>query len=231
MIGPPAAINATLYPNLSFNFIRDIAPVAALVRVPYVVVVEKSFPAASMDELIAYAKTKPGKISMATPGNGTGPEMAGELFKMMTGIDMVTVRYRGDAPALTDLMAKQVDVYFAALPPTLEFIKAGRLRALAVTTATRSDVLPEVPTVGEVLPGFEASWLSGVGAPASTPGEIVERLNRETNACLAAPLIKERLAMLGGAPLPLAAAEYKKLMADEIEKWAAVIRAANIRPE
>ena len=231
LIGPPAAINATLYPNLSFNFIRDIAPVAALVRVPYVVVVEKSFPAASMDELIAYAKAKPGKISMATPGNGTGPEMAGELFKMMTGIDMVTVRYRGDAPALTDLMAKQVDVYFAALPPALEFIKAGRLRALAVTTATRSDVLPEVPTVGELLPGFEASWLSGVGAPASTPGEIVERLNRETNACLAAPLIKERLAMLGGAPLPLTADEYKKLMADEIEKWAAVIRAANIRPE
>jgi tripartite-type tricarboxylate transporter receptor subunit TctC len=231
VIGPPAAINATLYTNLNFNFVRDIAPVAALVRVPFVIVVEKSFPATTMAEFIAYARAKRGKISMATPGNATGPEMAGELFKMMTGIDMLTVRYRGDAPALTDLMGGQVDVYFAALPPALEFIRAGRLRPLAVTTATRSDVLPEVPTVGELLPGFEASWLSGIGAPRSTPAEIVERLNSEANACLATSFMRERLAKLGAVPLPLTAAEYNKLMVDEIEKWGAVIRAANIRPE
>jgi tripartite-type tricarboxylate transporter receptor subunit TctC len=231
LIGPPAAINATLYDNLGFNFIRDIAPVAALVRVPFVVVVEPSFPARTMAEFIAYAKANPGKVSMATPGNGTGPEMAGELLKMMTGIEMLTVRYRGDAPSLTDVMARHVDVYFSALPSAIEFIKAGKLRALAVTTATRSDALPEVPTVGELLPGFEASWLSGIGAPRGTPAEIVDRLNSEINVGLADPAMKERLAQLGGVPLPLTSAQYGKLIGDEIEKWAKVIRAANIRPE
>jgi tripartite-type tricarboxylate transporter receptor subunit TctC len=165
LIGPPAAINATLYDNLNFDFVRDIAPIAAIVRAPFVVVVEPLFPAKTMAEFIAYAKANPGKISMATPGNGTGPEMAGALFKMMTSIDMVTVRYRGDAPALTDLMARQVQVYFSAMPPAVELIKTGKLRALAVTTAARSDALPDIPTLGELLPGYEANWLSGLGAP------------------------------------------------------------------
>jgi tripartite-type tricarboxylate transporter receptor subunit TctC len=231
LIGPPATINATLYDHLNFNFVRDIAPVAAISRMPYAIVVEPSFPAKSLAELIAYAKANPGKVSMATPGNGTGPEMAGELFKMMTGIEMITVRYRGDAPAIIDLMARHVDVYFNAMPSAIEFITAGKLRALAVTTATRSDMLPEVPTVGELLPGFEASWLCGVGAPKNTPAEIIDRLNSEINAVLAEPAIKERLAKLGGVPLPMTVTQYNKLIADEIEKWAKVIRAANIRPE
>jgi tripartite-type tricarboxylate transporter receptor subunit TctC len=231
LIGPPAAINPTLYDNLNFNFTRDIAPVAAIVRAPFVVVVEPSFPAKTMAEFIAYALANPGKITMATPGNGTGPEMAGELFKMTTGIEMITVRYRGDAPALTDLMARHVDVYFSAMPSAVEFIKAGKVRALAVTTATRSDALPEVPTIGELLPGFEASWLSGIGAPKNTPFEIVEKLNGEINAGIADPTIKERLANLGGVPLPLTATQYSQLINDEIDKWGKVIRAANIKPE
>jgi tripartite-type tricarboxylate transporter receptor subunit TctC len=231
LIGPPAAINATLYDNLKFDFIRDIAPVAAIVRVPYVIVVDPSFPAKTMADFIAYAKANPGKLGMATPGKGTGPEMAGELFKLMAGIDMLTVRYRGDAPSLTGLMGGEVEVYFCAMPSAVEFIKAGRLRPLAVTTAARVDGLPDVPTLGELLPGFEASWLSGIGAPRDTPAEIIARLNSEINASLADPAFKERLAKLGGTPLVMTPDEYKKLLADEIEKWGKVIRAANIRPE
>ena len=173
LIGPPAAINATLYDNLSFNFIRDIAPVAAIVRAPFVVVVDPSFPAKTMAEFIAYAKTNPGKLGMATPGNGTGPEMAGELFKLMAGIDMLTVRYRGDAPSLTGLMGGQVQVYFCAMPSGVELIKAGKLRPLAATTAARADGLPDVPTLGELLPGFEASWL---------PGSVCRRIRRRTSS-------------------------------------------------
>ena len=231
LIGPPAAINVTLYDNLSFNFIRDIAPVAAIVRAPFVVVVDPSFPAKTMAEFIAYAKANPGKLGMATPGNGTGPEMAGELFKLMAGIDMLTVRYRGDAPSLTGLMGGQVQVYFCAMPSGVELIKAGKLRPLAVTTAARADGLPDVPTLGELLPGFEASWLSGVGAPKDTPTDIIAKLNGAINATLADRKFKERLAELGGVPLVMAPDEYKKLLASEIDKWGKVIRSANIRPE
>jgi tripartite-type tricarboxylate transporter receptor subunit TctC len=231
LIGPPAAINATLYDNLKFDFVRDIVPVAALIRAPFVVVVEPSFPAKTMAEFIAYAKAHPGKLSMATPGNGTAPEMAGALFKMMTGIDMLTVRYRGDAPALTDLMGGQVQVYFSAMPPAVELIKAGKVRALAVTTAARSQALPDVPALAELLPGFEASWLSGIGAPKNTPADIVDKLNRAINASLADPAMKQRLAQLGGVPLAMTPAEYGKLIAGETEKWGKVIRAANIKPD
>jgi len=231
LIGPPAAINASLYDNLKFNFVRDIAPVAAVFRAPYAVVVDPSFPARTMAEFIAYAKANPGKLSMATPGSGTGPEVAGELFKLMSGIDMLTVRYRGDAPALTDLMGGQVQVYFDAMPSGIELIKAGRLRPLAVTTAARADALPDVPALGELLPGFEASWLAGIGAPKDTSPEIIAKLNSGINAGLADPQFKERLARLGGVPLPMTPDEYKKLLADETEKWGRVIRAAKIRPE
>ena len=230
LIGPPAAINATLYSNLSFDFVRDVAPVAALVRVPYVVVVEPSFPAKTMAEFIAYAKAHPGKVSMATPGIGTGPEMAGALLEMMAGIDMLTVRYRGDAPSLTDLMGRHVDMYFCAMPSGIELIKSGRIRPLAVTTAARSALIPDVPALGELLPGFEASWLSGIGAPKNTPADIIGTLNREINSCLADPAITQRLAQLGGVPLRMTPAEYGKLITAEIEKWGKVIRAANIKP-
>jgi tripartite-type tricarboxylate transporter receptor subunit TctC len=231
LIGPPAAINATLYDNLKFNFARDIAPVAAVVRVPYVIVVDPSFPARTMAEFIAHAKANPGKLSMATPGHGTGPEMAGELLKLMTGIDMLTVRYRGDAPSLTGLMGGEVQVYFCAMPSGVELIKAGKLRPLAVTTAARANELPDVPALGELLPGFEASWLSGIGAPKDTPPDVIAKLNREINAGLVDPAFKERLAKLGGVPLVMTPDAYKKLLADETEKWGKVIRAANIRPE
>ena len=231
LIGPPAAINVTLYDNLSFNFIRDIAPVAAIVRAPFVVVVDPSFPAKTMAEFIAYAKTNPGKLGMATPGNGTGPEMAGELFKLMVGIDMLTVRYRGDAPSLTGLMGGQVQVYFCAMPSGVELIKAGKLRPVAVTTAARADGLPDVPTLGELLPGFEASWLSGVGVPKDTPTDVIAKLNGAINATLADRKFKERLAELGGVPLVMAPDEYKRLPASEIDKWGKVIRSANFRPE
>ena len=231
LIGPPAAINATLYDNLSFNFIRDIAPVAAIVRAPFVVVVDPSFPAKTMAEFIGYAKANPGKLGMATPGNGTGPEMAGELFKLMVGIDMLTVRYRGDAPSLTGLMGGQVQVYFCAMPSGVELIKAGKLRPVAVTTAARADGLPDVPTLGELLPGFEASWLSGVGAPKDTPTDIIAKLNSAINATLADRKFKERLAELGSVSLVMAPDEYKRLLASEVDKWGKVIRSANIRPE
>jgi tripartite-type tricarboxylate transporter receptor subunit TctC len=231
LIGPPAAINVTLYDNLNFNFVRDIAPVAAIVRAPFVVVVDPSFPARTMADFIAYARANPGKLSMATPCNGTGPEMAGELFKLMTGIDLLTVRYRGDAPSLTGLLGGQVQVYFCAMPPAVELIRAGKLRPLAVTTAARADALPDVPSLGELLPGFEASWLSGIGVPKDTSTQIITKLNNEINASLADLKFKERLAELGGVPLVMRPDEYKTLLTAEIEKWGNVIRTAKIRPE
>jgi len=231
MVGTAQAINATLYDKLNFHFIRDITPVAGLIRFPNVIVVNPSVPAKTVPELIAYAKASPGKISMASAGIGSGPHVAGELFKMMTGVDMVHVPYRGGGPALTDLLGGQVQVYFPTTVSSIGYIRAGRLRALAVTTATRSDALPDIPTVGEFLPGYEASFWYGVGVPKNTPAEIVDKLNEAINAGLADPTIKARLTDLGGVPMPMSPAEFGKLIADETEKWAKVIRDANIKAE
>ena len=227
---PSNAINATLYDKLNFNFIRDIAPVAGIIRVPNVMVVHPSVPAKTVPEFIAYAKANPGKINMASAGNGTTPHMAGELFKMMAGVDMVHVPYRGGAPALTDLLGGQVQVMFDAMPSSIEHIRAGKLRALAVTTATRSEALPDIPTVGEFVPGYEASAWFGVGAPKNTPAEIIDKLNKEINAGLADPKIKARLADFGGTVLAGSPADFGKLIADETEKWAKVIKFAGIKP-
>ena len=224
------ATNATIYEKLNFNFIRDIAPVASLVRFPYVLEVSPSVPVKTVPELIAYAKANPGKLSIASAGTGTPAHIAGELFKQTTGIDMVHVPYRGAALALTDLIGGQVQVMIDNMAASLEHIRAGRLRALAVTTATRLEPLPDLPTVGEFVPGFEASSMNGLGAPKRTPTEIVDRLNREINAGLADPKIKARIAELGLTPLAGSPADLEKLITGETEKWAKVIRAANIKP-
>ena len=224
------ATNATMYEKLNFDFIRDIAPVASLVRFPYVLEVNPSVPIRSVPELIAYAKANPGKLSIASAGTGTPAHIAGELFKMMTGVDMVHVPYRGAALALTDLLGGQVQVMIDNMAASLAHIRAGRLRALAVTTATRLEVLPDLPTVGEFVPGFEASSMNGVGAPKRTPTEIVDKLNKEINTALADPKIKARIADLALTPLVGSPADLEKLIADETEKWAKVIRAANIKP-
>jgi tripartite-type tricarboxylate transporter receptor subunit TctC len=229
LVPPPAAINATLYANLSFNFLRDIAPVAGIVRVPEVMVVNPSLPVSNVREFIAYAKGRPGKINMASSGNGTMPHVAGELFKFMAGVDLVRVSYRGGGPALIDLMAGQVQVMFEPTLATLPHIKANELRALAVTSAMPSSVLPDVPVLADTVPGYEATAWYGLGAPKSTPADVIERLNREINAGLAAAKIRGRLADLGGDPMPMSAAEFGKLVADETEKWGKVIRTANIR--
>ena len=227
----PVAINATLYDKLSFNFIRDIAPIGAIVSVPLVMVVNPSVPAKTVPEFIAYAKANPGKLNMASAGNGTSAHVSGELFKMMTGVNLVHVPYRGSPPALTDLLGGQVQVYFVPTPPSIEYIRAGKLRALAVTTAMRSQALPDVPTVGDFLPGYEASNWAGIGAPKNTPAEIVDRLNKEINAGLADPKMKVMLADLGGAALPGSPADFGKFIADETEKWAKVIKSAGIKAE
>jgi tripartite-type tricarboxylate transporter receptor subunit TctC len=229
-VGVNHAINATLYENLKFNFIRDIAPVASLIRTPNVIVVNPSVPARTLPEFIAYAKANPGKISMASAGIGTSAHMTGELFKMMAGVDMVHVPYRGGAPAINDLLGGQVQVLFSIVVETIEHIRAGKLRALAVTTATRLDVLPHIPTVAEVLPGYEASGWQGVGVPKNTPTEIMDKLNKAINAGLADPKIKARLADLGGIVLAGSPADFGRLIAAETEKWGKVIRAANITP-
>jgi len=225
------AINATLWDKLSFNFIQDIAPVASLIRQPYAMLVHPSVPAKTVPEFIDYAKANPGKLNMASVGNGTGTHVAGELLMMMAGINMVHVPYPGGAPAFTDLIAGQVQVMFGALAGGIEHVKAGNLRALAVTTATRSEALPDIPTVGDFVPGYEASAWFGIGAPRNTPPEIVDKLNREINAALAAPKIKARLADLGGTVLSLSPSDFGKLIADETEKWGKVIRAANIKAQ
>jgi tripartite-type tricarboxylate transporter receptor subunit TctC len=229
MVGSWNAINATLYEKL--NFIRDITAVAGIVRLPLVMVVHPSVPATTVPEFIAYAKSKPGKITMASPGMGLASHVAGELFKMMAGVDMVHVPYRGGGPALNDLLGGQVQVYFGTTVSSIGYIRAGRLRALGVTTATRSDVLPDIPTVGEFLPGYEASGWAGIGAPKTTPAEIVEKLNKEMNGALADEKIKARLAELGSVPMPMSPATFGKLIAEETEKWGNVIRALNIKPE
>src|SRR5215469_1541081 len=231
MVSAACAINATLYDKLNFNFIRDIAPVAAIIRLPNVMEVNPSFPARSVPEFIAYAKANPGKVNFASGGNGTGQHVTGELFKVMTGVNMVHVPYRGGAPAVTDLLGGQVQVYFGVLNASIEYIKTGKLRALAVTTAMRSPALPDVPVVADFVPDFEASDWYGIVAPKNTPAEVVNKLNREINASLADPMMKTRLADMGGTTLAGSPADFGKLIADETEKWGKVIRAANIKPE
>jgi tripartite-type tricarboxylate transporter receptor subunit TctC len=221
---PPNAINATLYDKLDFNFIRDIAPVAGIILAPLVIVVNPSFPSKTVPDFIAYAKANPGQINMASSGNGTSGHLAGELFKMMAGINMVHVPYRGGAPALTHLLGGQVQVYFSVLPDSMEYIRAGKLRALAVTAATRWETLPDLPTVGDFVPGYEASAWQGVGAPKNTSTEIIEKLNKEINAILADHEIKRRLGDLGGVPMPMTPTEFGKFIAAETEKWGKVVK-------
>jgi len=224
-------INSTLYENLSFNFTRDIEPVCGVNRGAIVMVVNPSVPAKTVPEFIAYAKTQPGKINMASAGNGTLPHVAGELFKMMTGINMLHVSYRGEAPAITDLIGEQVQVYFSTLPGAMEFIRAGKVRALAVATAERSKALPNVPAMGEFLPGYEANSWSGIAAPKSTSPQIIEILNKETNAGLADSVMAARYAELGITALPGSSADFGRFLAEETEKWRKVIKFANIKPE
>jgi tripartite-type tricarboxylate transporter receptor subunit TctC len=231
LVGLPNATNATLFERLNFNFIRDIAPVAGIARVAFVLLVNPSLPAKTFLEFLAYAKANPAKVNMASSGSGTPSHIAGELFKMMAGVNMLHVPYRGDVPAITDLLGGQVQVYFGTLSGSIEYIRSGKLRALAVTTATRSEMLPDVPTIGEFVPGYEASTWSGVGAPKATPAEIVDKLNNEINAALANPKFKARLADLGVTTLALTPADFGKLIADETEKWGKVIRALNIKVE
>jgi len=224
-------INATLYEKLNYNFMRDIAPIAGISRFPFVMVVNPSVPAKTVPELITFAKANPGKVNMGSPGIGTGPHVAGELFKMMAGIDMVLVPYRGGAPLMTDLLGGQVQVVFGTTSLTIEHIRAGRLRALAVTTATRWDGLPDIPTLSDFIPDYEASSIFGLGAPKNTASEIIERLNKEINAGLVDPKIKARVADLGGTVLAGSPADFGKLIADEAEKWAKVVKFAGIKPE
>jgi tripartite-type tricarboxylate transporter receptor subunit TctC len=229
LVAPANAINATLYSKLNFNFLRDIEPVAGIIRFPNVVVVNPSLPIKSIPELIAYAKANPGKLNMASSGNGSTIHMSGELFKMLTGIDMIHVPYRGGAPALTDLIAGQVHVMFDNIPTCAEHVKSGKLRGLAVTSTTRSEVLPDLPTVADFLPGYEASAWYGFGAPKNTPAEIIDRLNKEINAILADPAAKARFAELGAFLLPGTAADFGKLLADETEKWGKVVKFAGAK--
>jgi len=227
----PNAVNATLYEKLNFDFIRDIAPVAGIIRVPQVILVHPSVPARTVPELIAYAKANPGKINMASAGSGSAPHLAGELFNAMVGTRMVHVAYRGQGQALADLIGGQVQVMFATTPGIADFIRAGKLRALAVTTAGRAQVLPELPTVADFVAGYEASQWYGLGAPRSTPPAIVAKLNTEINAGLADAKMKARLADIGGEVLPGSAAAFGQLIADETEKWAKVVKFAGLRAE
>jgi len=230
MIGPSATINATLYDNLNFVFLRDIAPVASIIRTSNVMEVHPSFPAKTVPEFIAYAKANPGKINMGSAGSGSSQHMAGELFKMMAGVDMVHVPYRGAAPALTDLLAGQVQVMFDNMTSSVEHVRAGRLRGLAVTTAARSDALPDLPIVGDFVPGYEASGIYGIGVPKDTPHDIVDKLNREINAALSDPKIKARLADLGGLILSGSSADFAKVLAEEVAKWGKVVKFSGAKP-
>jgi tripartite-type tricarboxylate transporter receptor subunit TctC len=227
----PNAVNASLYEKLNFNFIRDTAPVAGIIRVPMVILLNPSVPARTVPEFVAYAKANPGKINMASAGNGSAPHMAGELFKMMAGVNLVHIPYRGQGPALTDLLGGDVQVLFATAPGTTDYISTGKLRALAVTSAGRAEVLPQLPTVADFVPGYEASQWYGISAPKNTPADIVGKLNREVNAAIADPAMKARFAAIGGEPLPGSPAEFGRLIAEETEKWAKVVRAAGIKPE
>src|SRR5262245_3481531 len=231
LAGSYSAINASLCGKLGFDFMRDTAPVASLIRLPSVMVVNPSVPARTVLEFIAYAKANPSKLTMASAGNGTPPHIAGELFKMMTGVNMLHVPYRGGGPALTGLLGGQVQVLFGGMLASIDRIRADKLRALAVTTVERSPALPDIPTVASFVPGYEASSFFGLSAPRATPSDIVERVNREINAILADPVAKARIADLGGTELALSPADFGKLIAEETEKWGKVVRAANIKPE
>jgi tripartite-type tricarboxylate transporter receptor subunit TctC len=231
LVSSSNAVNATLYDKLNFDFIRDIAPVAGIIRVPNVMIVNPSVPARTVPEFIAYAKANPGTLNMATSGNGSTTHVSGELFKEMTGVTLVVVAYRGGGPALIDLLGGQMQVMFEPTVAALEFIRSGKLRALAVTTTTRSEVLPDIPTVSEFVPGYEASQWYGIGAPKDTPPDVVATLNKEINAALADPKLRARLADLGGIPTPMTPAEFAKLIADETEKWGKVVRTGNIKAE
>jgi tripartite-type tricarboxylate transporter receptor subunit TctC len=231
LVGAPHAINATLYDQLSFDVIRDIAPVASIIRLANVLDVNLSVPAKTVPEFIAYAKANPGKLNMASAGNGSTPHVTGELFKMMAGITMAHVPYRSAGAALTDLISGQVQVYFGTTASSIEHIKAGKIRALGVTTTTRSEALPDIPTIAEFVPGYESSAWYGFGAPRNTPAEIVDKLNRETNAGLADLKLKARLADLGGTVLSGSPADFGKLIADEVEKWGKVVKFAGIKAE
>jgi len=231
LVSSSNAVNATLYDKLSFDFIRDVAPVAGIIRVPNVMIVNPAVPAKTVPEFIAYAKANPGTLNMATSGNGSTTHVSGELFKEMTGVNLVVVAYRGGGPALIDLLGGQMQVMFEPTVAALEFIRSGKLRALAVTTATRSEVLPDIPTVSEFVPGYEASQWYGIGAPKDTPPDVVATLNKEINAALADPKLRARLADLGGIPTPMTPAEFAKLIADETEKWGKVVRTGNIKAE
>jgi tripartite-type tricarboxylate transporter receptor subunit TctC len=231
MVGGWNAINATLYDKLGFNFIRDIAPVAGINREPYVIAVHPPVPAKTVPEFIAYANANPGKVNMASGGTGTPSHVSGELFKMMAGVNMVHVPYRGGGPALVDLLGGQVQVMFASMSSSIEYVRAGKLRALAVTTATRLEALPDIPTVGDFVPGYEASFWTGIGAPKNTPAKIVDKLNTEINAAFADPKTKARLAELGVTALPDSPADFNKLIATETGKWGKVVRAANMNPD
>ena len=230
-VATPNGLNAALYTNLNFNFVRDIAPVVGIMRTSYVIVVHPSVPATTVPEFIAYAKANAGKVNMASAGNGTPQHIFGELFKMMAGVDLTHVPYRGGAPATTDLLGGQVQVIFSPLPESIEHIRAGKLRPLAVTTVIRLDVLPNIPTVGDFLPGYEGTGWLGVGAPKNTPAEIIDKLNKEINAGLADPKIVARIAELGGAVLGGSPTAFGKIVSDDIEKWAKVIRSAGIKAD
>jgi tripartite-type tricarboxylate transporter receptor subunit TctC len=229
MVSPSSAINATLYNNLKFNFLRDIAPVASIVNQPQLMIVHPSLPTKTVPEFIAYARGNPGKISMASGGTGTSPHVAGELFKMMAGVDMLHVPYRGGASALTDLLAGQVQMMFPVPSTSIEYVRQGTLRPLAVTTAGRWRVMPDLPTIGEFVPGYEASTWFGVGAPRNTPAKIVDKLNKEINAGLADPKMMAKLDDLGGGAFASSPSEFGKLLADETEKWGKVVRFTGIK--
>jgi tripartite-type tricarboxylate transporter receptor subunit TctC len=231
LVAPANAVNATLYDKLNFNFIRDIVPVASIGRVPNIMEIHPSFPTKTLPEFIAYAGANPGKINMASAGNGSASHLAGELFKMVVGVNLVDVSYRGATPALTDLLGGQVQVFFGTTPPSIEHIRSGKLRALGVTAKTRLPALPDVPTISEFVPDFEASTWYGIGVPKGTPTDIVDKLNTEINAGLADPKIKARLTDLGATMLGGSAADFGKLIADETEKWGKVVRPANIKPQ
>jgi tripartite-type tricarboxylate transporter receptor subunit TctC len=231
LVSLPNASNATLYENLKFNFIRDITPVAGIAREPFAIEVNPSLPVKTVPELIAYARANPGKINMASGGVGSGNHIFGELFKMMTGVNFVHVPYRGAGPALVDLLGGQVQVMFASMSSSIEYVRAGKLRALAVTTVTRSPVLPDIPTVAEFVSGYEASFWTGIGAPKNTPTEIVDKLNNEINAALTDPKVKSRLSDWGASALPGSPADFGKLITEETEKWGKVVKFAGIKAE